>query len=257
MKFEKSRGIKARGGFVGLVDKKENLERLLEVQSELLARQEAAVTAHEALVRRQESFLKPVSKFNSEAKKYKFIFYKDFLNEESWEGGYFNSLRTETPQTKGSLGQRAVEIMLQERGFKTTWVGKGEDLRVSRGGDVSPEEVKSKFVNFKPNGEVSVWFNQLRAKKEEIKLYHFVAIFPDKIEVLESLNRDAFDFDKLSSGHGGTKDLKNLTLTRAKDSDVFVNKKLNLVFKTVFTLTAHDIEINVRDLNLKSTFDKR
>lgn len=244
-----------RKGFNSLVDKDSNYDKfmlLLSRQEDLLARQENLITRHERILNEKATDSLPVDK----RKKFTFTFYKDLYNEERWAGSYFGALLNETPQTKGALGQRSVQIMLEELGFRVEWVGKGEDLKVWRENGVSKEEVKTKFVNHIITGNESVWFNQVRIKKEEIRLYHFVVVTPNKIEILAPLDRDEFDFNKLSNGHGGTKELKSLGLIREKGRDFFYNKKLNLTFRTVFSISKDELTIKVLDLKDKSNYTK-
>lgn len=172
------------------------------------------------------------------------------FNDECWEGSIFNPLRFAPSPTKGKLGEWAVQNMYKQEGLSYKRLWRGGDLDV----EGSHEEIKTSFVEYIPFvtkvSQAKAWFNQIRINYEYIKNYHLVTVFPNEIKILEVLNRDKIDFNKFNNGHGGTKDLKSITLTADVDNDdVFYrrNKELPLTLRTIYKIDASRVKINKND----------
>jgi len=196
----------------------------------------------------------PQSKFDAFSNRHApfvFEFTIDAFNEKMWRGGPFTAFKTETPQTKGKLGEMSVKYVLSKNGVLVDSIHRGGDLvKIEDDGSVSEDqiEVKTKFANFKPDASVSIWFNQMRINYTQIKNYYFVVVFPHHIEILSPLNRDDYDFSQLANGHsGGTTTLKSVQLVRYPGTDVFSDARHNLHLSTFDTIYPEEIYVRVKE----------
>ncbi len=139
------------------------------------------------------------------------------LTKEGWQGSKLETLPNQTPQYKGSLGTKIVHQLIPQSKI----ISDEGDLLI---GD-KKSEVKTALYNTRTK---SLWWNQIRPKQAGWSLIHFVAIYPDKIEVYEVQREVAeimFKDPVLSKpGHVGTEELievKVVTNSRRNTLDYF------------------------------------